>query len=123
MVHAEKGKYTVILSLATAGGCILFNFMIIPILGYLGAGMSILLSQTIGAILAFYFLKQSGLSKMMDSGILAKVFLSTSLTGTVISLLYPFPALRVLMLIFPAVRMLNSIFSAKHLIYEKSLLA
>ena len=123
MVHAEKGKYTVILSLATAGGCILFNFMIIPILGYLGAGLSILLSQTIGAILAFYFLKQSGLSKMMDSVILAKVFLSTSLTGTVISLLYPFPALRVLMLIFPAVRMLNSIFSAKHLIYEKSLLA
>ncbi len=123
MVHAEKGRYTVVLSLLTAGGCVLLNYMIIPSLGYMGAGLSVLLSQLIGAIASFYFLRLSGLDKMLKVRRISAIFLSTALTGTVISLLYPFPALRVLMLIFPAVRMLNSIFSAKHLIYEKSLLA
>ena len=123
MVHAEKGRYTVILSLISAGGCVLFNYMLIPLLGYLGAGLSILLSQAIGAVFALYFLKKSGLGKMMNARKLGKIFAGTLLMGIAIYFFYPFPALRVLILIFPAISILNSVFSAKHLMYEKSLLA
>ena len=118
ITHSERGGYSVRVALGAAALNVLFNFMLIPHLGYLGAGLSLLISQTFGATLALIFLRKCGKGYFSSYGELISWALLTLLFGILITMCEEFPALRVLLLIIPAIITLNSLFAAKKYIME-----
>ena len=123
LIFAHGGKFTLWLSIISGSVCVVVNYMLIGFFGYIGAGYALLISQGLTAIIGIYFLKRLGLMEMIDTKSALTSFLTASGLSASVSLLRPFPALRVLILIIPAVRLLNSLFGLKHLVYEKGLTA
>jgi O-antigen/teichoic acid export membrane protein len=123
LIFAHGGKFTLWLSIISGSVCVVVNYMLIGFFGYIGAGYALLISQGLTAIIGICFLKRLGLMEMIDVKSTLTSFLTASGLSASVSLLRPFPALRVLILIIPAVRLLNSLFGLKHLVYEKGLTA
>ena len=118
ITHSEKSRYTVIISVTAAILNILLNFMLIPIFGYLGAGLALLLSQSAGATLALFYLRKCGKSYFSDTRELAATLSVTLFFGILISLCKDAPALRPLLLTVPAIITLNSLFVVKKYVME-----
>ena len=115
---AEMSRYSVNIATSSAVLNIILNYMLIPIFGYLGAGLALLVSQASGAALALYYLKKCEKDYLIDTRELTFTFGLTVFFGILISLCKNLPALRPLLLIIPAVIMLNSLFSAKRYVTE-----
>ena len=121
LIFAHGGKFTLWLSIISGVLCVVLNYMLIGFFGYTGAGYALLISQGLTAVIGIGFLKRLGLEGMVDNrGALSSFFRAAGLSALA-SLLRPFPALRVLILIVPAIILLNSLFGLKHLVYEKGL--
>lgn len=120
LVHLERGRAVATASLAGTVSCVLLNFMLITPFGYLGAGLSLLLSQLLTAAIDIEALRKAGVSDLLPVPKLCRAFLLSAGLGLAFFLCSELLFLRVLLLIAPAVILLNCLFSAKELIVEKT---
>ena len=98
---------------------ILLNFMLTPYFGYLGAGLALLISQSVGAVLCAYFLGKCQKSYLPRAKEIFSASLITLIFGMLIFLSLRDLPLRILLLIVPSVIALNSLFSARNLVLER----
>ena len=118
ITHSGNSRHSVRIALISACINILLNFLLIPHFGFLGAGSSLLVSQSVGAVLAVLYLKKCGKSYFTEMGKIVSCLLVTLFFGLLIFICKDFPALRVLLLIFPAIIALNSLFAARGYVTE-----
>ena len=118
LIHFGKGKETATLSVFSAIFSLLLNFTLIGKLGYLGAGLAILLSQLTSTLIGLVFLLKTKLGEELSTGVLFKIVIPTSLIGLLLFFLFEFPALRVLALIIPAIILLRDFYSLRQKIVE-----
>ncbi len=118
LIFAERGGSVSAASILGAGANLLFSFLLIPRLTYLGAGLALLLSNLFSALVTILFLRQAGLGKIVSTARALAIFTVTALLGVLTALLYEYAALRILLLILPALVIVRSAFSAKELISE-----
>jgi len=118
LVHFGLRKETAIVSVTSASVSLLLNFTLIEKLGYLGAGLALLLSQIISTLLGLYFLFIARRGITLSIGKIIKTIIPTSALGIILFLLFEIPALRVVFLIAPAVMLLNDFYNLKGLIIE-----
>ena len=118
LVFAGKGRYTVYLSFISSFWCIALGLLFVNVIGYVGGAIALLITQSVGAVIAIGFLAKIGLGDMFDMKKCIYGLIFTLAWGLVILLLYPFPALRVLALIPPALTLVNSLLNAKDMIFE-----
>ena len=119
LVFLEKGGYTVTLSLICAISSILLSLVFTMVFGYFGAGLALLVSQGIGSIFGFVFLRICKLYEMFKVKKLAFEFIFTTLVGALALLCSDFLSIRVALLIVPSIMLLNLIFGYGRIIFEK----
>ena len=118
LIHFQKRRETVALSVVGALFSLLLNFTLIKKFGYLGAGLTILLSQFVSVLIGLAFLFKTKLGKELEAGAIIKNFIPTATLGVMIIFLFKFPALRVLTLIIPATILLRNFYSLRGEIVE-----
>lgn len=118
LIHAEKGRFAVLVAPTSAILNILLNFMLIPYFGYLGAGLALLISQSVGALLCAYFLGKCQKNYLPSAREIFSVSLITLLFGVFIFLSLRDLPLRTLLLIVPSVSLISSAIYAKDMIFE-----
>jgi O-antigen/teichoic acid export membrane protein len=118
LIHFGKGKENALLSVVSAILGLILNFSLIKKLGYLGAGLAILLSQLFYSIMGLALVFKTDLGDELSLITLAKNILLTSSVGLLLFFLFEFPALRVLALILPAIILLRNFYSLKGKIVE-----
>lgn len=118
IIRFGKSRYSVYIALLGAAFNILLNFMLIPYFGYLGAGIALLLSKTVEAVISVFFLGRCTKSYLPKTNGLLSLSALTLLMGVIIALSYRDLPLRILLLAVPSVIAMNSLFSAKNLILE-----
>ena len=118
LVHLGKGKETFSLAIIGALSSLVLNFTLIPKLGYLGAGLSLLLSQLSSTLTGFYLLLRARLGEILSTRKILQTALPTVAIGILLFLLFEIPALRVFLLVAPSIMLLNNISGLKGLILE-----
>lgn len=118
LVHSGKGGSTLTLSLIAASTNLIFNFTLIPKLGYLGAGLSMLISQLASVTAGLYLLLRARLGDAVHTRKSLGTILPTVAIGALLFLLFERLALRVLLLCIPAVMLLNSFYNLRRIIVE-----
>lgn len=118
LINRGKSQGTAYASLVTVGSGILLSLILIPTLRYFGAGLSLLLSQIMGALAIAFSLRRVGVVEIFPIRSILSYFSLAALLGGLALLLYDYPALRILLLTLPAVLLLNSFFSAERLVRE-----
>jgi O-antigen/teichoic acid export membrane protein len=118
LVHSSNGGATLTLSLVNASLSLILNFTLIPKLGYLGAGLSIFISNLASVLSGIYLLIRAKIGEVFRTRKILKIFLPTALVGVLAIALFEQLALRVLLLTVPAVMLLNTLYNAKGLIVE-----
>lgn len=119
LVHAEKGRYTAVISIINLGLCVILNYTLIPRLGYIGAGLSLLLSQLTAVLIGVALLSRVKLSEIIPLRTAGRYFLVSCGLGLLADYLYGSLALRVLLLTIPAAFGLRGLFACARLIREK----
>ena len=118
LVHSGKGGKTATLSLVGASVSLILNFTLIPKLGYLGAGLSLFLSQLASVLTGLFLLFRARLNEVLSAPRIFKTVFPTAALGVMLFLLFEIPALRVFLLIFPAITLLRDFTGLKGLIME-----
>ena len=120
LVFSDMGRRV---SLSTVLGAI-SNFLLcilsIPSFEYLGAGISLLLSSLVSLITSLFFLRKTSLGNIIKMRSVITAFILTALYGILISLLYNYAALRILLLLVPATVIFRTLPSALDLIKEEN---
>ena len=119
LCYREKTKYVSAAAIIGAGANILANFLLIPYLGYAGGATAYLISQAVTFILSVLWLRRWDSEAAEALGVFPTM-LHTCGFGAVLVLLYPYAALRILLLIIPALFCLRSGFSALRMAKEKN---
>lgn len=118
IVHSEHSGYTSVSAIAQVAASLLLNFILIPRLGFIGSALSLLISNLVTLFINFKFLKSVKLEGIISKIRLFKAMLLTSAISLASPLLYPAPALRIIMLILPATILLRTFAGIKELIWE-----
>ena len=118
LVQAEAGKRTAVTSVISLASCFIFNYTLIPVLGYFGAGLSHLLSQIASVSIGIIFLFRCGYEKFISIKRLGIIFAASLGVALLIIPFHKFLFLRVFILIVPTVILLNSLLHSKRLITE-----
>ena len=117
LVHYDRSLSSAFSSLIGGVSGVIFMFLLIPPLSYLGAGIALLISQLIVATISLHHLSREG-CRIFDTRRILIHFMSALAFGALAVLLYDYLALRVLLLTLPAVSLLGSLFSAERLVKE-----
>jgi O-antigen/teichoic acid export membrane protein len=118
LVHKGLGRSVAIASISGTLSCIILNITLISSFGYLGAGLALLFSQLLTAIIEIIALKKAGLGQILPTRLLCTVFLISLGVGIAPLLFSNLLFARVLLLCVPAVMLTNSLLSAKRLVTE-----
>ncbi len=94
------------------------NLLLIPALGYLGAGLALFIGQSAGAVISVYFLVRSGIGDMLPGRRLAEALLFAVLWAPALSAAAGRPLLRLAMLIPPVIVLIQSGLRIKDFILE-----
>lgn len=121
LVYKGKGKFTATLAIMIAVISVACSLAFTLLLGYFGAGLALLLSQTAGAALSYYFVRKSGILELFKLRELSLIFVFTSFVGLLALLLSDFLALRVILLIVPTVMLLNLFFGYGQAVFDKKI--
>ncbi len=101
LVHSGRRSYPIILSLISAAVCILLNYTLTRGSGYLGAGLSVLLSQAVSCVVGILLLRRGGFVRMLRPLPLGGVMLICVAFGVGMSFLTDSILARGIMLIIP----------------------
>ncbi len=118
LCYREKTKYVSASSILGAAVNIAANFLLIPYLGYAGGAIAYLVSQMLAFMLSVLWLRRYDSAAAEALGVFPTM-LYTCGFGALLVLLYPYTALRILLLIIPAIFCLRGGFSALRMAKEK----
>ena len=119
LVHSERGKATAAVSVINLLFCVTFNYTLIPKLGYLGAGLALLLSQVGAVAVGVVFLSRAGNREMIPLGRSMRYFLLALLVGGLLFFLYDRADARLLLMTIPLFLGIKGAFGCIGLIKEK----
>lgn len=119
LVHANKGKYTAIISVFSAIICIILNYTLIGRLGFLGAGLVTFINQATVALSGAVLLSRVKLGNIVNVSKIALPCLVSIGVGTAIYMLRNYVLPRIIILLFPAVMLLYCLRKAGELVLEK----
>ena len=119
IAYSGRIKESVFISLSDAVLCIILNYMLIGRLGYFGAGLSLLICQTVNASLGIALLPKEIGHRMIGIKKTAMAILLSIPVGIVISELRESLIGRGIMLIIPAFMLIYCLIKAKELVLEK----
>lgn len=118
LIHGGKGRESVLASCVGAVLCLALNFMLIPRFGYFGAGLSMLVSKMVEAVIAIYFLSKNGVKGILSPKLVFPILVSVG-AGLCFYLLREQPTQRFLLLFFPFSILVYSLWKGKSLLLEK----
>lgn len=118
LVYSEKGKYTVLLSVIGSVCCVGVGIICVYLFGIIGASISILITQSVCSVFAIYFLKKSGIGSMISAVDCMSAVLFSLIYGCILLLLFPFPAIRILLLIPPTLYAIGRFLKTQPLVAE-----
>lgn len=118
LCYREKSKYVSASAVAGAAANILANFILIPLLGYAGGAIAYLASQGVTYVLSVLWLKRCD-PRAAEALLDFPTMLFSCGFGALLLLIYPYSALRILLLMIPAIFCLRSGFSALRMAKEK----
>jgi O-antigen/teichoic acid export membrane protein len=118
LVNEGRAKETLMISVGGTAVGLILNFMLIGKIGYLGAGVSMLASQTTTALSGLFVIFRSRLGRVIDLKKITEAVLTALTIGAVAYFLFESPALRVLLLIPPTIALLNVFFGFHRLFIE-----
>ena len=118
LVHSGQGKYTAVISGMNLAFCVILNYTLISSFGYFGAGLALLISQLVSAILGYMFLKLANLGEIIAPTKIGGYLGFTVLIGLATNLLYGQAALRWILIIIPAVWGIIQLIRCKDLVME-----
>ena len=118
LVHSGHGKYTAVISGMNLALCVILNYTLISAFGYFGAGLALLLSQLLSALLGYMFLRRAGLSDIIAPIKIGGYLGFTILVGLATNLLYGQAALRLVLIVIPAVWGIIQLLKCKDLVME-----
>lgn len=119
ITHSEKSGYLIISSAVGAVSCIAFNFIFINAMGYLGAGISSLLSHGAKAVTDLFLLKKVGKENIIPIGKIALLCLFGLAAGGVIYFMQGSVLLRIISLALPFAMLAYCARRALALVMEK----
>ncbi len=119
LVQRGRGAFITVskLSSLAAGG--VSGLFLIPVFGFLGAGIGVLLSELVGAYMLLLYIKRREARLLYSPYDMTKALIVPLIFGLMFSVLSAYPALRILLLTVPAVMLLNIVFKAKGIILER----
>ena len=119
LVHRGFSKLTARSGMIAAIFNVLLCLILIPRFSYVGAGVALLISHVTMAVCNLFALKAADISEMLPIKNLPVTFLKYLLFGIGEVLLYPYPALRILMMIYPALTIIGAALRTRELIFDK----
>lgn len=121
MLMNAGGAMTVsIASVASALTSIAANMLLIPRLGYIGAALSSLLSACVMLAIMLYKIKEEGAKDALPLRKFIAVFAVTLFYSALLYALYPYPVLRILLLIPPTLYAVRDGVSVYRMLLEKN---
>ena len=120
LVFSDKGGSVTLSSVVGAASSLLLSLFLTPTLTYIGAGAAQLASGVATCLVSLYCLSRARLGSAVKIHDVLPVFISTSLFGLLITLLYNYAALRILLLIIPVTVIFRTLPAAIELIKEKN---
>ena len=118
LINSNRQRETVTVSLIGAMTSLLLNFTLVPKLSYLGAGLSLFLSQALSVTVGIYLIFNSRLGQTLSPSKIISTFIPTIILGVFLFLSFNNPALRVLILIVPTLMLIKDFYRLKLLILE-----
>ncbi|MBQ8321834.1 MAG: oligosaccharide flippase family protein [Clostridia bacterium] len=118
IVYAEKSPYTTLSAAASALTSLMSSAILIPRFNYIGAGISLLLSNVIALFVNYILLYRCKMARFISPKDVATSFVLSAIFSISCALCYPYLWARILLLIIPSVIILNSIFSLKDYVTE-----
>ncbi len=119
IIHNGKGAFLFFSKLISLFVSLIFGVILIPMLGFFGAGTSVLLSE--GALLFtdFLYLKRIGAKEVLSFNNMAKEFLLTLSVAVLMFIFRDSLSIRILLLIIPSVRLISTLSGGRGLLLEK----
>ena len=118
LVQTGRGKITAISSLISLITCITLNYILVPRMGYLGAGLALLLSQILSLIFCLSATSSSSVGRTVNLRKCFGKFAVSCVVGLLFGVFFFVPALRILLLIVPVSWGFFSLLECKSLIFE-----
>lgn len=118
LVHSGQGRYTAVVSGMNLALCVILNYTLISSFGYFGAGLALLLSQLLSAILGYTFLRIAGHGDIIAPIKIGGYLGFTILVGLATNMLYGQSALRWILIIIPAAWGIIQLLKCKDLVME-----
>ena len=118
LVHTGHGRYTAVISGMNLAMCVILNYTLISAFGYFGAGLALLLSQLLSALLGFMFLRLAGLSDIIAPMKIGGYLAFTILVGLATNLLYGQATIRWVLIIIPTLWGIIQLLKCKDLVME-----
>ena len=118
LVHSGQGKYTAVISGMNLALCVILNYTLVSAFSYFGAGVALLISQLVSAVLGYMFLRIAGLGEIIAPTKIGGYLAFTILVGLATNLLYGQAALRWVLIIIPAIWGIIQLLKCKDLVME-----
>ena len=118
LVHTGHGRYTAVVSGMNLALCVILNYTLISTFGYLGAGLALLLSQLLSALLGYTFLRLAKLGDIIAPMKIGGYLSFTIIVGLATNLLYGQASIRWILMIIPAVWGIIQLIKCKDLVME-----
>ncbi len=120
LLHIGDGGRLSLSSIASAAVSVIANLLLVGRLGYLGAALSTLAATCTMLTITVLGARKEGVSDALPIGKCAILFTITAVYCAVIYALYPYPVLRILMLIPPTLYALRDGVSVFYMLIEKN---
>lgn len=118
IVYAGRSPYTTLSAFCSVMANLALSTLLIPNLDFIGAGISLLLSNLLSLFVNYILLSRCNMASLIPKSSILTPFLYSSLLSALAALFYPYLHIRILLLCIPAVWLLNSLFEIKGYITE-----
>ena len=118
IVYQGRAKYSLTVSAVCSVLSIILNYTLVSALGYIGAGISLLICQVISSVMSLVFLSKTNANGIIDPW---RVIIATSIYIPLGMLMFAFKSsiiARSILLIIPAAILLYCLIKAKKLVIE-----
>ena len=119
LVQTGRGKVTSVSSIISLILCITMNYILIPRMGYLGAGVALLVSQIGALIFSLFVIRPYSDHEILPLGKCLGKFVISCVIGLFIGMSFVAPALRILLLTVPVSWGFFALLECKSLIFER----
>ncbi|MBQ8880509.1 MAG: lipopolysaccharide biosynthesis protein [Clostridia bacterium] len=119
MLHRDKPQRQSATLIVSGVLNALLNVLLVPRFEYFGAGLALLVSFVASAALGYY-LSRDEINEYISFPDILRSCTYTVLLSALMTVLYPYPALRILLFTVPAVNLISAAYKMKSLVFERA---